>query len=74
MYESPIEMIYGQIQSRVAEDLDNHIYKAVRNVGINVDKEELIRALNYDRDQYQKGFEDGYRKKEEELLGENDVN
>lgn len=70
MYESPIEVIYGQIQTQIAEDLDNHIYKAVREVGVNVDKEELIKALQYDRDQYKKGFLDGYMAKEEELLGD----
>lgn len=59
MYKSPIEVIVGQIQTQIAEDLDNHIFKAVREVGINVDKEELLKALRYDRDQYEKGFEDG---------------
>ena len=27
---------------------------------INVNKEELIKALKYDRDQYEKGYDDGY--------------
>ena len=33
--------------------------KAVRKVGVNVDKYELIKALQYDRNQYTKGYEDG---------------
>lgn len=33
--------------------------KAIRKVGVNVDKSELIKALQYDRDQYAKGYEDG---------------
>ncbi len=35
------------------------VMKAVRKVGVNVDKGELIKALQYDRDQYTKGYEDG---------------
>jgi hypothetical protein len=55
MYKSPIEIIYGQMQTQMEGD----ILRAVQNYGINVDKEELIRALQYDRDQYHKGFRDG---------------
>ena len=35
-------------------------------------KEELVRALKYDRDQYDKGFEDG-KKAMIQLLLENDI-
>ena len=38
--------------------IEGEIYKAVMNVGVNVDKEELIKALQYDRGQYQKGYKD----------------
>lgn len=37
MYKSPIEIITGNIQTQIDDD----IYKAVQNVGINVDREEL---------------------------------
>ena len=37
---------------------ENAVFKAVRKVGINVDKEELLKALIYDRGQYDKGYED----------------
>lgn len=53
-YKSPIEVIQTQMQSQI----EGEIYKAVVNVGINVDKEELLKALQYDRNQYQKGYED----------------
>jgi hypothetical protein len=42
----------------VQED-ENMVMKAIRKVGVNVDKGELIKALQYDRDQYTKGYEDG---------------
>ena len=57
MYESPIEVI----QKNIEMQMENGRYKAVTNVGINVDKEELIKALNYDRRTYQKGYADGFR-------------
>ena len=38
--------------------MEENIFKAIQNVDINVDREELIKALKYDRDQYNKGYED----------------
>ena len=54
MYKSPIEIIYGQTQTQIEGD----VFRAIQSYGINVDKEELIRALKYDRDQYEKGYAD----------------
>ena len=59
MYKSPIEKIYREIQARMAQEDENMIMTAIREVGVNVDKEELIKALQYDRNQYTKGYEDG---------------
>ena len=53
-YVSPINVIYGQMRV----EFDGKICKAVQDVGINVDKEELLRALEHDRGQYQKGYAD----------------
>ena len=53
-YRSPIEVIQTQFRSQV----EGEIYKAVINVGVDIDKDELIKALSYDRNQYQKGYSD----------------
>lgn len=53
-YQSPIDIIMGQMNM----SYENGICKAVQNVGVNVDKNELLKALQYDREQYQKGYED----------------
>lgn len=53
-YKSPIELIMSDMQIR----MEGKICNAVQNVGVNVDKEELLKALQYDRDQYQKGYDD----------------
>ena len=64
MYKSPIDIIYGQTQTQIEGD----IFKAIQSYAINVDKEELLRALRYDRDQYEKGYADGKREAMEGLV------
>ena len=54
MYESPIKIITGKMVTQ----FDDEIYSAVQNVGITVDREELLKALEYDRGQYEKGYND----------------
>lgn len=51
-YQSPVQLL----QSRLATEIDDNILKAVHNVGVEVDKDELIRALQYDRGQYAAGY------------------
>lgn len=58
MYESPINIIQGEMQMWV----EGETYKALQNVGIDVNKEELLKALQYDRNQYEKGYKEGYAK------------
>lgn len=55
-YESPIEVI----SKRMRTSVEDGIFNAILEQGISVDKEELIKALRYDREQYEKGFNDGY--------------
>lgn len=62
MYKSPIELFrVDDIVKEVNEELDTYIYESIIKCGINVNKEELIKALQYDREQYYKGYEDGRR-------------
>lgn len=53
-YRSPIDIMQSEIQTAI----ENEIYKTVVNVGINVDKVELLKALTYDRNQYTRGYYD----------------
>lgn len=60
MYESPIDQIVADISSQVKKAQDGRlVYEVQQTIGYEIDREELIKALNYDRDQYQKGYEDG---------------
>ena len=65
MYESPIGIIATSVDviaEEIRDEIDGRILgeaiKAARGVHVNVNKEELIKALNYDRGQYQKGYAD----------------
>lgn len=53
-YNSPIELIAGNLQTQI----ENDAVKVVQSYGFNVDKVELEKALNYDRNQYEKGYAD----------------
>lgn len=54
MYEPPIVM-------KIKSEMDTRLFRAVVEAGVTIDKEELIKALAYDRGQYEKGYEDGKR-------------
>ncbi len=55
MYKSPVELITKQMNTQI----EDYVFKAIQEVAVNIDKEELIRALEYDRGQYDKGYRDG---------------
>ena len=57
-YQGPIEVIASQMRITSEIHLGEEIVKAVQKVGVNVDKAELLKALRYDREQYQKGYKD----------------
>lgn len=59
MYESPIEVFATELQTSFAEAVEADIVNVVQRYGINVNKEELIKALDYDRQQYEEGYRDG---------------
>ena len=53
-YKLPIEVFQTQLRT----EMDGEILKAVHEVGLLVDKAELLKALEYDRGQYIKGYDD----------------
>lgn len=55
-YESPIKVM----QTSIKHQMEGEIMKAVVKFGVDVDKDELVKALRYDRGQYEKGYADGY--------------
>lgn len=64
-YISPIQLIMDDFQTAV----ENEITKVIQNLKINVDTDELEKALKYDRKQYEKGFIDGQERKHAKYIG-----
>lgn len=56
MYESPIKQYLSEIQTEMESAL---LYTVKQKIGYGVGKAELIKALKYDREQYEKGYSDG---------------
>lgn len=63
-YESPVK-VYQLIDDQYS--LENEVFKVVRSMSVDVDKEELLKALAYDRNQYKEGYEAGYNKAYQEM-------
>ena len=69
MYKSPIELFELDLTNSMVEKAmkdvqkqrEEHIIQVIKQCGVNVDKDELIKALQYDRKQYNEGYYDGYR-------------
>jgi hypothetical protein len=59
MYESPIRLLVQQSETSIREQQEKQIFEAVQKCGVDVDREELIKALAYDRAQYAQGYSDG---------------
>lgn len=60
MYESPIKII--ETKSEIFNEIENQTHVKIMQqikMHVDVDEKELLRALNYDRGQYEKGFSDG---------------
>lgn len=52
-YESPIK-----IYEKITREYEDNVINVIVSYGITVDKEELLKALSYDRGQYEKGYND----------------
>lgn len=61
-YESPIQKFVMDVQKKMMQEEENQLFMSVKQtIGFSVDKEELLKALKYDRDQYEKGYIDGLK-------------
>lgn len=66
MYKSPIEVIMHDLPAKIVKDEENMVLLEVRKqISVEVDEYELKKALAYDRNQYEKGFEDAKKQFEQ---------
>jgi hypothetical protein len=68
MYKSPIELLITDVCNQVLEQQNEAIHQAVLHYVPNVDRDELVKALEYDRSQYEEGYMDGKADAMDELV------
>lgn len=55
-YKCPIDVIRQESETQ----FESEILSVIQKYGISVNKNELVAALNYDRNQYSAGYGNGY--------------
>ena len=77
-YDSPFELVMSNITTQMAKNIDEMCWQAVQRVGIEVNKDKLLLALEYDsaryREAFHRGEETGYTKRDEEIIRCKDCN
>ncbi len=59
-YKSPIT-VYSDFENQILQEQENQIMCKIRTF-VDVDKDELIKMVNYDRNQYKEGYKAGIQK------------
>ena len=59
-YESPVRILQKKLNEAFESSIADSVITMSMEYGIHIDREELIKALQYDRQQYEKGYKDGY--------------
>ena len=65
IYDSPITEQISQLKMMMANEHDKTILKAVQQIGIEIDQESLVQAINNDRQRYEAAYKKGYADCEE---------
>lgn len=60
MWESPITQVSTQLEQKMHEEEDKLVIEVSRIIGYDINKEELIKALNYSQEQFAKGYAKGH--------------
>lgn len=60
-YKSPIDVLINHETDAFAQFIEGAVMKSVIQADVHVDKDEMIRALKYDRQQYEIGYRNGLR-------------
>lgn len=65
-WESPINLAVNELSIKVMQELDNSqeklVLEACQQANIDVDREQLLLALRYDRKQFEAGWTAGYNR------------
>jgi len=55
-YESPITLIHKEVSNTYNSWVEDNVFKMISSLDIKVDRDELVKALKYDRQQYERGY------------------
>lgn len=69
MYDCPIKTFMEAEGGKIQETYDNHIMMAVQKVGIEVNKDELVKAICGDRERYETAYQKGWNDCERHYRG-----
>ena len=59
LYETPIEMYVRDFhETMIRQENDSIVAEISKTLGFHIERDELIKALEYDREQYRKGYSD----------------
>lgn len=60
LYDCPISTSISQLQTMMTQEYNHQILKAVGQIGIKIDEDGLVQALNQDRRRYEEAYRAGY--------------
>ena len=60
IYDCPIELQLGEIETLHNQELGREIIRTVQKVGISIDRDGLIEAINNDHKRYEEAYNKGY--------------
>lgn len=60
IYNSPINVQLGAVETMMRQEYDNQVMRAVAKIGIDIDKEGLVEAINNDRKRYNEAYRQGW--------------
>ena len=60
IYEMPVMAQLDQASRMISQSFEDQVMKVVYNVGVTVDKDGLVKALNQDRERYEQAWCEGY--------------
>ena len=60
IYDCPIHEQIGELKMMLADEHDRTLIKAVQQIGIEIDQESLVQAIQNDRQRYEEAYKKGY--------------
>lgn len=60
IYDCPIHEQIGQLKTMMANEHDKMLFRAVQEIGIEIDQDSLVQAIQSDKKRYEDAYRKGY--------------